>query len=524
MRTMRRILLFMLGLFISGFMYAGGILTNTNQSAMFTRMQARDATIGIDAAYYNPAGISFLPNDGLYLSLNNQTLGQTRTIGSNYSNLNQSEYIGNISVPFFPGLYAAYKTGSLSFSVGFNPIGGGGGGVYDDGIPYFEYDISDLATITGADSYSVDAYFEGSSVYFGYQANISYQINDMISVAAGVRYIDAKESYNGYLKGIALDFGGTSVAASTYFTNASTSASGAATSLGAISDAGYGTLTFAQAEIAGIITAEQRAQLEGGLSQMGLDPSALNIAQSEAAYSTASAESAAASSILADQEAEYEKSASGITPIISVNLKLSEKLNIALKYEHKTALEFTNSTTKDLTTGYETDGTAITQFPDGEKTNLDIPAQIVVGATYKPIEKLMLTGGIHYYFDKNANWDGNEDNVDANLYEFAFGAEYTLSDKIRCSAGYLNTTTGVNEDFQDGLSYSLSSNSIGAGLAYNFNPMIELNLGGSYTMYTEGQKSFIQESNLGDIPTTETYNKDVWVIAVGLNLNFSASK
>lgn len=35
--------------------FAGGIVTNTNQSAMFIRMQARDATLGIDATYFNPA-------------------------------------------------------------------------------------------------------------------------------------------------------------------------------------------------------------------------------------------------------------------------------------------------------------------------------------------------------------------------------------------------------------------------------------------------------------------------------------
>ncbi len=39
-------------------MFAGGILHNTNQSAMYTRMPARDATLGIDAVYYNPAGMT----------------------------------------------------------------------------------------------------------------------------------------------------------------------------------------------------------------------------------------------------------------------------------------------------------------------------------------------------------------------------------------------------------------------------------------------------------------------------------
>lgn len=40
---------------------AGGILTNTNQSIDFLRNPARDAAIGLDGVYSNPAGVAFLP-------------------------------------------------------------------------------------------------------------------------------------------------------------------------------------------------------------------------------------------------------------------------------------------------------------------------------------------------------------------------------------------------------------------------------------------------------------------------------
>ena len=39
---------------------AGGLVTNTNQSAAFLRNPARDATLELDAVYYNPAGVSFM--------------------------------------------------------------------------------------------------------------------------------------------------------------------------------------------------------------------------------------------------------------------------------------------------------------------------------------------------------------------------------------------------------------------------------------------------------------------------------
>ena len=54
---------------------AGGILTNTNQSIDFLRNPARDAAIGLDGVYSNPAGVAFLP-EGFYLGINWQYAAQ----------------------------------------------------------------------------------------------------------------------------------------------------------------------------------------------------------------------------------------------------------------------------------------------------------------------------------------------------------------------------------------------------------------------------------------------------------------
>ena len=62
--------------------FAGGLLTNTNQNAVFLRNPARDAVIAIDGVYSNPAGIAFLPK-GFHLSLSWQSAIQKRQITSN---------------------------------------------------------------------------------------------------------------------------------------------------------------------------------------------------------------------------------------------------------------------------------------------------------------------------------------------------------------------------------------------------------------------------------------------------------
>ena len=48
-------------LFSGNTAFAGGILTNTNQSVSFLRNPARDAAIGLDGVYSNPAGVAFPP-------------------------------------------------------------------------------------------------------------------------------------------------------------------------------------------------------------------------------------------------------------------------------------------------------------------------------------------------------------------------------------------------------------------------------------------------------------------------------
>jgi len=73
---MRKVsLLFLTAVFSVNMLFAGGIVTNTNQSAAWVRWLVRDASLGIDAVYYNPAGLTKLDN-GFHLSLNNQFIFQ----------------------------------------------------------------------------------------------------------------------------------------------------------------------------------------------------------------------------------------------------------------------------------------------------------------------------------------------------------------------------------------------------------------------------------------------------------------
>ena len=107
----KKIVLALTAIMFSGnIMFAGGILTNTNQSVNFLRNPARDAAIGLDGVYSNPAGVAFL-SDGLHLGFNWQYAHQTRTItstndlfmlGAKNNGLNTKEFEGVAMRPSFP--------------------------------------------------------------------------------------------------------------------------------------------------------------------------------------------------------------------------------------------------------------------------------------------------------------------------------------------------------------------------------------------------------------------------------------
>ncbi len=191
------------------------IVTNTNQSIGFFRLLARNASTDIDAVYYNPAGVTKL-SDGFHLALSNQTITQDKKVTSNFPWLNGYTagagvtYTGEVRVPIYPDLYAVYKTGKLAFSFGFGPNAGGGGADYAKGLPSFETGyavVPVILTLMGLPTtkYAVDINFKGSSIYYGFQGNVAYAVNDMISVAAGMRYIYAANSYTGSLRNFAIN-------------------------------------------------------------------------------------------------------------------------------------------------------------------------------------------------------------------------------------------------------------------------------------------------------------------------------
>ncbi|HOP12818.1 aromatic hydrocarbon degradation protein [Lentimicrobium sp.] len=519
--------------------FAGGIVHNTNQSASFIRMPARDASLGLDGVFYNPAGLTQL-KDGFHLSLNNQYITQTRKIYTNFPGLNRDAFEGSVVAPLFPSVYAAYKTGKLAFSLGFNPVGGGGSALFEDGLPSFEMQVAGIpGSLSNAGiqttKYSFDTEFEGKSVFYGIQAGASYQVNEILSVSLGLRYVMLNNSYTGHLSDIminpvfpALNYTGEMVSApvffgefSGYLGNVSANLGAVGSSLQPVLDGGGGNVPLSNGTSAGL-TAQEVATLQGTITALGGDPSSMTIAEAQGFFIAASANYAANSEAMAgnaaatqDKEVDASQSGTGIVPIIGVNLKF-ERFNVGLKYEHKASIKVKNSTKVD----------DVGLYPDKAEVPSDLPAMFTAGIGFEATKKLNISAGLHYYFDKSAEYgkklEGeyvkNDKVMDKNFWEFALGLEYAINEKWLVSAGYLRTQTGVMDLYQTDLSHSLSTNSIAAGLRYMVNEKIGINLGAMNTAYVEDSRDFPAAAPLPAY--TETYNRSAFTMALGIDISF----
>jgi long-chain fatty acid transport protein len=559
---MRKLLTFVAALFITGSLFAGGLVTNTNQSAAWVRLPSRNASTSIDAAYYNPAGLMKLEN-GFHVSLSNQYITQTREIRNSYSGpngsygLNDHVYNGTAKAPLFPSIFAVYKMDRFAFSLGFGVVGGGGAATYKTGLPSFGMSPSDLvpslATKAGVSAYKLDAYFEGTSAFFGYQGNVAYKVNNWLSIAVGLRYVTAKNTYKGHLNDIQLNVGGTWLPASSVLAGLAsnlTSIMGIPTKLAAAP----GGATLAQLVSANQMTQADKDNIEKGLTAIGA-PLGMNITSIKGAIALATPalkdqyiSARSSSNLVSNQSADVSQTGSGFAPILSINLSPTENLNIAIKYEMATKLELKNVTKQDLKIGYinmagsvplamvSDTNQVITMFPNGAITRNDMPAMLSIGIDYKILSNLKLSLGGNYYFDKSADyghkWDddmssatpsvhiANKDIIASNGLSFQAGLEYKLSQKILVSGGFIWSNKGVNEKYQSDMTFGQASQTYGIGGAYNITDKIQLNLGFSVTQYSDASKTVDHMFAGTNIPSNEVYKKNTIMGGLGLDIRF----
>lgn len=530
--------------------FAGGLLTNTNQHVAFNRMMSREASIGIDGVYYNPAGVVFM-GEGSHLAINWQAAWQTRTINNDYklftNNVNNPttprDFKGKAVAPVIPSFQYAYNKGRWSFQGNFALTGGGGKCTFDNGLGSFEKIVSETAmgaiglaqsidyaankilvpgsinpdgTINNAKykqmftsdgafgskgSYSFNSYMHGRQYYFGLSAGAAYKVTDNFSVYAGLRGIYATCNYYGYVEDIKV-----------------------------------GNMPLYQV----------------------LDPSKENSA---------------------NIELSCDQSGIGFTPMLAVDYKTG-RWNFSAKYEFKTRMRLKNKSVNQLPSIGNLDdnlknqmnklftGTfmaagmpqeqamikaeqasqavladknvvattaalkqqfdskidkAIGEYADGKKIAGDIPSLLTVGVGYSPIDELHINVGFHWFDDYNATSYNNRNKLlkKRGTLEFNAGVEYDVTKKITVSTGWQNTNYGLTDEYMDDKSFVVGSNSVGLGGVYHITKKLDFSVAYFHTFYNHVKTS--EEVTLAPGKTV-TYNSDYTrnnsAFAAGVNITF----
>ena len=457
---MKKIFAAVAALMISANMFAGGILTNTNQSVDFLRNPARDAAIGLDGVYSNPAGVVFMP-EGLHLGFNWQYAHQTRTITSTNPVFQMGRknnpddptkiFEGVANAPFIPSIQVAYNMEHWSLQANLSVPGGGGACEFSDGLGSFESVVGNIASMLkpfGAQGYDMAGYMKGRQYYYGIQVGAACKVIPNLSVYGGLRMLYGDATYkakisNIHVKTIAgyIDFG---------------------SYLQTITALGFG---------------DKVAPLQKYADGVNL---------------------------LCNQDGI------GFAPIVGVDYKL-KNFNFAAKYEFRTQLRMKNESTVNEASAIA----AVNKFRDGEYVNEDMPALLTIGVQYSPIDIVRINAGWHHFFDKDASWYNNSQNLlSHNTNEFLLGAEWDTTEKLTFSAGGQLTRYGMTDEYINDMSFVVNSYSIGFGFNYQLSKKVAVKAAYFQTYYGDYERTSADDPQVKD-----TFTRSNRVFGVGCQLH-----
>ena len=497
--------------------FSGGILTNTNQSVLFLKNPARNAAIGLDGVYSNPAGVAFMP-EGFHLAINWQIAHQTRTVtstdqmylmGKKNEGKMTKKFEGVADAPFIPSVQAAYNKGNWSYQFNFSMPGGGGACEFDNGLGSFERAVGSIAGLlknNGFDvqGYDMDAYMRGRQYYFGFQVGAAYKINEHLSVYGGLRALYGDASYRARLSHI-------SVVTSTGAVDFGEFLEGNINDINRQIGAAQAQLQMAAQS--GMYTAEQLAAM-----------------QAQAAPQLEAAEAGLQSLYKLHRygngvNLQSSQTGFGFAPIIGVDYKIGN-FNFAAKYEFNTQMKMKNHSTLEEPLKIEGQmanfpGIAnINKFENNTDVDEDTPAMLSLGAQWSPIPELHLNAGYHHYYDKNANWyNDSQDLLSNGSNEYLGGVEWDASDKVNLSCGFQITRYGLTDEYMNDMSFVVNSYSVGAGISYKVTDKITLSAAYFQTNYGTYDKIQATDAS-GNVTKGDSFTRTNRVLGLGCQVDF----
>jgi long-chain fatty acid transport protein len=107
---------------------------------------------------------------------------------------------------------------------------------------------------------------------------------------------------------------------------------------------------------------------------------------------------------------------------VGVNIAPTPDLNIGIRYETKTKLDFETKVNKD----------DVGLFTQGETLRRDLPGLLGLGVGYAITPKVRVEASYTYYLEKSATWEDRasttrDESKGGNSYDLALALTYTFS-------------------------------------------------------------------------------------------------
>lgn len=476
------------------------LFTIPNQSAAFIRMPSRTTMVDVDAVFFNPANLPSMGN-GVQIGMNNQFLNQFSYIDSEYElyTSNPKSYNGNVKSFVFPSFFANWNINDVSIHGAFMIVGGAGGVDYanlpvsdrgiadvpaaivntdfDFGLParsLVQYDAENGTSYSNIADYRFNFQNKGVGFSPGVQLGFAYKVNKFLNVGMDFRWSQQLVSSEGEVSNIE------------------------------------------------VLPETQNTDLNQWMTP-GDYLRAVSSETGEAVYSTAGQ---TYDQLGGDRFISIRQKGSGINFIPSFLIKPTDKLFIALKYEHRTKITLTTSV-RDGKDGGEQGGRPV--FIDGEEIRSDLPGSLTVGIGYQVNDKFRVNTGGRFTFFGNVDYNGREQYMNQGYYELEFSTSYQLFDKFLISGGYTYNRALVDPEYHSDVDFWIPGHSVGIGgridftesLAFDFGAMFTQNIGQQFT-YTN--HSYADGNSLATPPAgyegsyTMDFRKKSYIIGMGLNI------
>lgn len=450
-----------------------GILSN--HSAEYVRTLNRNTSTDPDAAFYNPAGLVFMPQNGLHISFSTQTYYVKRTHSMDFYGLQKlntesipgipahkqtwfrdclgEEYPAELTAPVVPGIDIVWKEDLWAAYFDIAVMQAATDMTYTDGLAVMDWGNllsveTGMSGTTHLIQYTRNAEAVRNEMYIGLTAGGAYKLTNWISAGGGFRFIHAEGNMKVQMNNINF-----------------------------IKD-DAGTLSLFSPD------SENKWDIDTDTSGYGFG-------------------------LILSTHLKAE-------PLISI----LKGLEASFRYEYYPAMELEKKTNRFIAPGLIEKSGNLNIFKDGtpgkdmtyEKGNgektlmVTYPSTLNFGLSYLMFDWLKLLSSAQISLRQNRDLGGRE--KDYNMgYQAGGGFEFIISPKVTLSIGYLYNDFGIKPDKRTEADPLLSSHQIGGGALFHVDEHIDLNIGGFYQRFIPATAYTTEYVNVSE-PTLSYLRKD----------------